>query len=183
MCTNRPAVHRDKNDGITLQFAQNLKKILEQLHPDIRVILTRFPGETIYPLQNANFANRLNIDFYVSIHLFPETKTKPEMFLYYFSHGDQFITKIPDLFFCPYDQAHRINSKTTRTWANLMAHHLTRDQYKQQFTFRGTFGIPFKPLVGIKAPSVALEIGLKEKESWHHYVQPIADSLINIINK
>src|SRR5579859_5868722 len=46
--------------GITLQLCEDIKKQLEADHPkNTRIVLTRFPGETIDPLQNANFANRL----------------------------------------------------------------------------------------------------------------------------
>ena len=54
--------------GISLQFTEKLKQTLEKQHPEIHVVLSRFPGETIYHLQNANFANRLEVDFYLSIH-------------------------------------------------------------------------------------------------------------------
>ncbi|MCK5632770.1 N-acetylmuramoyl-L-alanine amidase [bacterium] len=168
--------------GISLQCAQALKKALEKKYSNIRVILTRFPGETIYPLQNANFANRLAVDFYVSLNFYPETKTKPGIFLYYFSYGDEFVTKIPDLFFCPFDQAHRISSKTTRLWAQNIANTLQSSQYKHQFDFHDVRGLPFKPLVGVKAPAVALEIGLKEKNDWQKYIEPLVQSLETIVN-
>ena len=169
--------------GITLQFSEALKKTLEELYPHLRVILSRFPGETIQPLQNANFANRLDVDFYLSIHFYPEEETKPNMFLYHFSYGDDFITKRPHLSFCPYDQAHRINGKTTRTWADLIAQTLTTDEHKKLFHFRGTCGLPFKPLIGVCAPAIALEIGLRKKQDWKRYVQPIALSLESIVIK
>src|SRR3990172_8684717 len=53
--------------GITLQFSETLKQKLESLFPSIRVVLTRLPGETVQLLQNANFANRLDVNFYLSI--------------------------------------------------------------------------------------------------------------------
>ena len=61
--------------GLTLQFAQELKKELELNFNNIRVVLTRIPGETLESLQNANFANRLNVDFYLSIHFYSEKRT------------------------------------------------------------------------------------------------------------
>ncbi|MFC1845680.1 N-acetylmuramoyl-L-alanine amidase [Candidatus Dependentiae bacterium] len=169
--------------GITLQFAEKLKKKLEKYYPDIRVILTRFPGETIYPLQNANFSNRLDVDFYLSIHFFPETKTKPDLFLYYFSYSDEFVTRVPEIFFCPYDQAHRINGATTRSCADAIAQVLTNDGHKKLFNVNGVLGLPFKPLIGVKAPAVAIEIGLKEKTDWKRYVKPIARSLEKVVTQ
>ncbi len=167
--------------GITLQFAEALKKLVEELYPQVRVILTRFPGETIHPLQNANFANRLAIDCYVSIHFYQDTHTKPQLSIYRFSYGDDFVTKLPDLSFCPFDQAHQINSATTKAWCNSIANVLTRDEHKQLFDFYGVVELPFKPLIGIKAPAFALEAGLQNKNDWNRYLMPLALSLGAII--
>jgi hypothetical protein len=167
--------------GITLQFAEQLKRLLEERYPQIRVILTRFPGETIQPLQNANFANRLDIDCYVSIHFYRETQTKPRLFLYRFSYGDDFVTRLPDLSFCPYDQAHQINSATTKAWCNTVSQVLTRDEHKRLFDFYGVVDLPFKPLIGIKAPAFACEAGLRDKHDFVRYLQPMALSLGSLI--
>lgn len=169
--------------GITLQFTEKLKNILENLYPNIRIILTRFPGETIYPLQNANFANRLDVDFYISIHFYAENETKPNIFMYYFSYGDEFVTKITDLCFYQYDNAHRINGSITRKYAHEITTVLTNDENIKLFNFHGPYGIPFKPLIGIKAPSIAIEIGLKEKNMWQNYIQPIAESIKKIVDR
>lgn len=103
------------------------------------------------------------------------------MFLFYFSQADEFITKIPELYFCPYDAAHRVNGKKTRTYTQDLATTLTNDPYKKLFDFHGPFGFPFRPLIGIKAPAIAIEIGLKEKTDWQLYVEPIAESLQPIV--
>lgn len=166
--------------GISLKCAQELKKQIEQKYDDVRVILTRFPGETIQPLQNAQFSNRLNVDFYLSIHFYPEKETKPSFFVYYFSLADDFITKVPDLFFCPYDQAHRINMTKTQTYAQNIANSLKHDDFKNLFSLIGPRGIPFKPLIGIKSPAVAVEIGLHHKDDWKRYIQPLLNSLDSI---
>lgn len=167
--------------GITLQFAEQLKKLLEEMYPQVRVILTRFPGETIHPLQNANFANRLDIDCYVSLHFYQETQTKPRLFVYRFSYGDDFVTKLPDVSFCPYDQAHQINSGITKTWCSSITQVLTLDDHKQLFDFYGVVELPFKPLIGIKAPAFAFEAGLQDKNDGKRYLKAMALSLGSII--
>src|SRR5271156_6610097 len=70
--------------GITLQCMQELQAVIAQRFPRIRVVVTRSPGETRQPLQNANFANRLDVDLYISIHCYPESKPKSQLYLYYF---------------------------------------------------------------------------------------------------
>lgn len=163
--------------GITLQYAEALKKLMEELYPNIRVILTRFPGETIHPLQNANFANRLDIDCYVSISFYQDLQTKPHLYIYRFSHGDDFVTQLPALSFCPFDQAHQINSARTKTWCTTITQILNRDEHKQLFECLGVMELPFKPLIGIKAPAFALEAGLKDKNDWNRYLKPVALAL------
>ncbi len=168
--------------GITLQCTEQLKKVLEKRHPNMRVVLTRFPGESLQPLQNANFANRLDVDFYLSIHFFQEKNIKPQLFLYHFSYNDDFITKVFDLCFYRYDQAHLFNMPTIKLWGNTIKNVLEKELYKKQFDVHSVFKLPFKPLIGIKAPAIALEAGLKYKDDWYIYIEPIADSISAIIN-
>ena len=167
--------------GITLQCTEQLKKILEAAIPDLRVILTRFPGESIEPLQNANFANRLEVDLYVSIHFYQEQETKPHLYIYYVSYNDTFITKTYDLCLYPYDQAHRINGQKTRNLVTTLKNSLSEKKYARLYDLKGCFGLPFKPLIGIKAPSIAIEISLKKSADWHTCVQPIANGIANMI--
>lgn len=169
--------------GITLQCTEHLKHELEEQFPNIRVVLTRFPGEAVEPLQNANFANRLNVDFYLSIHFYQEQGTKPELTLYSFSYGDDFVTqKIDDISLIPFDNAHLTNKEKTQKFAIQMKDILHRDTYTKWFTVKGLFKLPFKPLIGIKAPALAIEISLKQDNDWINYIKPLTDSLKPIIN-
>lgn len=171
--------------GITLQFAEALKRKLEETYQSIRVILSRVPGETIEPLQNANFANRLNIDFYLSIHFYEDPKEHPGIYLYYFMYNP-----ITDLWgsarrlsFYPYDQAHLMAIKTTQAWAQMLFDILNQQQYKKLFTMKGIVGLPFKPLIGIRAPALALEASLKSKRDWSIYLEPIVTSLGPLLHR
>ncbi len=167
--------------GITLQFCEKLKQELETSYPQLRVVLTRFPGETVQPLQNANFANRLAVDCYVSIHFFQEQETKPQFFLYTFSYGNTFVTKISTLAFYPYDQAHLLNLEQTKKWSKQIENLLQSSAYKKMFQYKGMFNLPFRPLIGVKAPALAFEISLKDKSDWQLYIDPIMTSLKSII--
>ena len=48
-------------------------------------------------------------------------------------------------------------------------------------TIKGVYKIPFKPLIGIKAPAIGLEIGLKNRSDWHQYLEPLAENLLLIL--
>ena len=169
--------------GITLQFCEKIKKDLESTHPQLRVVLTRFPGETVQPLQNANFANRLNVDCYVSIHFFQEKETKPQVYLYTFSYGHAFANKTTSLAFYPYDQAHLINFATTKIWADHIQLVLNTKTYKKLFQYKGMFNLPFRPIIGVKAPAMAFEMSLKHKDDWQLYIEPIVASLTSILEQ
>ncbi len=170
--------------GITLQFAEKLKKNLEFQDPDLRVILTRFPGESLEPLQNANFANRLHVDVYLSIHFYYEREIKPHAFLFYFlnSPTDAWPKQcLSNLCMKPYDVIHIDYLATTKKCAEIMKKSLSDVQFNQFFDVRPVCGIPFKPLVGIACPTFAFEGGLKTKEQWIVYLEPLMRGLLQII--
>lgn len=169
--------------GVSLQIAEKLKTILEERFNNVKVILSRLPGESANYLQHASFANRLNVDFYLSIHCYHEKETKPCLYLYQFSYGDNFITKQFDLALIPYDQAHLSNSTTTNSFALLMQNILASNAHTNSYTTKGIFKMPFKPLIGIKTPAIGLELGLKNKDDWSDYLEPIATSFAPIIEK
>lgn len=164
--------------GIALQCAEALKTALEQRY-GIRVVLTRFPGETVEPLQNANFANRLKVDLYISLHFYQEQLPRPQFFIYRCTQGNEFITKTHELCWHPYDQAHQINGKITKQWAQLLRTGLEHN--KNLFDFRGVCGLPCKPLLGITAPAFLFEIGIQKEADWRILLEPIVASLQPVI--
>jgi N-acetylmuramoyl-L-alanine amidase len=169
--------------GITLQCTERLKKLIEETYPTVRVVLTRFPGETLQPLQNANFANRLDVDFYLSIHFYEEQEIKPSLALYTFSCDNNLIPKPVDLAFYAHDKAYVISHAITQEYSRFMYSILTQEKYHHQFNVKGPCALPFAPLIGIKSPAIALEIGLKTKESWNQFLAPILECIETIISK
>lgn len=164
--------------GVTLQFAQELKQAIETHYPNVRVVLTRIPGETLEFLQNANFANRLDVDFYLSIHFYKETDVKPKLFLYHYLN-DLFIIKIfNNLNFTKYNNAHLISIDQTKKYGESIKKSLEKNT---AFSVKDLSGIPFKPLVGIKAPAIAIEAGLKESLDYKNLVEPVLQALNKIL--
>ena len=160
--------------GITLQFCNELKKELEKKYKDLRVVLTRFPGETIEYLQNANFSNRLNADFYLSIHFFKENEVLPNLYIYYFVK-EPFVVSTPlTLHFYPFDSAHLININKTIKYAESFRDRLSKNS---NFKTNKALGIPFKPLIGIIAPAIAIEAGIKDSESFKEYLEPVLEAI------
>jgi hypothetical protein len=159
------------------------KALLEQQNHNLRVILTRVPGETIEPLQNANFANRLDVDLYISIHFYHEKEALPRLYLYHFVSNpiSDFWAKPQKLAFHPFDQAHLQSITKTNIWGERLKDILMQDMYRRIFEVKGFFGLPFRPLIGIKSPALALEIGLKNKNEWQRYLIPISQALSNLL--
>lgn len=166
--------------AVTQQFVTALQERLENKYPHVRIVLTRQPGQTLQPLQNANFANRLHVDLYLSINFYQEHSQKPVLYLYNFSYNDDFITKKFDLAFCTYDQAHLQSYSTTTAYGAMVKEYLDT---QNKFAVKGLYKLPFKPLIGITSPALAFEAGLKHKEDWVYFVEPIAQSLDAIIKK
>ena len=166
--------------GITLQVVEQLQAIIAQRFPAVRVVVTRLPGETHQPLQHANFANRLDVDLYISVHCYSESKPKSQLYMYYFSYNDPFASPPLPYALCPYDKAYLYSMHTTKNWCEMMMHVLRSSQYAPLFVCHGIYALPFAPLIGIKKPALALEIGLKQKDSWKQFVEPIIASLTPI---
>lgn len=161
--------------GISLQCAEALKKKITAAYPDTRVILTRVPGETLQPLQNASFANRLNIDLYLSLYFYKEEETRQQVSLYYYlaNKTTDFWHKPETLFFYPADQAYLLNIHKTKQLGEQFLSVLKNPNGISFFQVAGLFGIPFKPLLGITAPALSLEIGLQNSSDWNYIIEPI----------
>jgi N-acetylmuramoyl-L-alanine amidase len=166
--------------GITLQFTQELKRSIESTYQNVRVIITRVPGETLEFLQNANFANRLDVDFYLSIHFYKETDIRSKLFLYHYLNDPFYVQTFSHISFIKYNNSHLININKTVMYANKIKESLENNN---QFDFKYLLGIPFKPLVGIKAPAIAFEVGLKNSSDYKSFVEPVLSSLAPILTK
>lgn len=169
--------------AITLQYAQALKAELENQIPSLNVVLSRRPGEVISLLQNASFANKLNVDLYLHISFYQETEIEQNIFLFYYTtHLDDCFPKLNVFSFCPMSQAHLINNQITKNIGQTFLQTLSDKKINSLFKVQGIFGIPFKPLSGIKAPALALEIGLKNSNDWKNIIAPVVVSIKEIVS-
>ena len=67
--------------GFTRQYAELLKETLEQ-DSTIRVIMSHESGEQVSQYEKASFANRLDVDLYISINFY--ASEKPNISVYYY---------------------------------------------------------------------------------------------------
>lgn len=163
--------------GISLSCAETLKQKITEHFPDARVILTRVPGETLEPLQNASFANRLHVDLYLSLYFYEEQKSSQNVTLFYYlaNKTTDFWHQPDNLFFYPAHQAYLLNLQTTKKWGEKFLSILSDPTKIPFFKPTGLLGVPFKPLNGITAPALSLEIGLRNIKDWNYITEPILD--------
>lgn len=166
--------------AITLHIAEALKKALEQQFL-CSVVITRSPGEIVYPLQNANFANRLSIDLFLSIHCYRSPHEKLSLYLYHFSYGEPFVTQPNKDASLPYDKAHLFQYDITKKHAQTITQ-LLQQSYAHQFQTHGPYRLPMHSLLGITAPAIALEFFLPEKNDWQPLIQPLAQSIASALH-
>ena len=167
--------------GITLQFVETLKKELNKVSPKIRVVLTRVPGETIQPLQNASFANRLQVDFYLSIYFYEEPELPSHIYLYqYVAQKTDFWHRYLPLSFYQVNESHQININESKKIGEEFLKVLSDKKINRSFETVGLFGIPFQPLLGIKAPALAIEAGIRDKEGLSELIAPLVNCIKGI---
>lgn len=167
--------------GATLQFCHDLKRVLEFSNPTIRVILTRMPGEpATEQLTYANFANRLNADFYLSVHFYKENDIKPKLWIFHYLNEKNITYNVPALYFWPLEQAHLINIKKTIIDSNIFYTTLStlEDRF---FETQPVLGLPFKPLFGLKPAALAIEIGIKKNSDIKKFIEPVALAIEKIM--
>jgi len=64
-----------------------------------------------------------------------------------------------------------------------MANVLSSSDYSKWFTVIGPHAIPLKPMIGIIAPALLIEIGLPNDDDWKQMIAPITESLKPIIHE
>ena len=165
--------------AVTFKFAESLQKEMQEKY-QLRVVLTRYPGEEIVDWESASFANRLGVDFYLSLHVYREEVVKPKIFLYHLLYNpmvDLAYRSFDTYSFIPVHQAHFANIGKTRFWGKCIKDVLSTDWHKKRFDFYGLYGIPLRPLCGIIAPALAIEVGICQEDQWKSLVDPLVDSL------
>lgn len=165
--------------SITMDFAQKLKQMIEQSFPTTRVILTRYTGEVVEPLQNANFANRLHPDLYLTIHFYQEQESTPTLSIFHYVKDptDVWPKNVSLTNFIPFDQAHMVSSNKT----SIMQTIFTNSCKKMCHIDIKNSALPFHPLKGIISPAIGIEIGLKQSSDSDLYLLPLSHAIGSII--
>lgn len=176
--------------GITLQCAEKIKLILETEFSSIfggnrvRIILTRVPGETLDSLQNASFANRLDVDLYIHIGFYQAAETELPINMYYVTYqpvSDFWFNPNSSLSLIHYNQAHLYSIKKSCSLSYQLAADIKAQAHTAGFAVKDPIGLPFRPLLGIIPPALAIEAGLKTKDDLQKIINPLVQALKVII--
>jgi N-acetylmuramoyl-L-alanine amidase len=167
--------------AITLECAQELKKQLNKSCPSIRVVLTRAPGESVQPLQNASFSNKLQANFYLSLSFYSQQDIPSDIsFFYYLENQTDLWHKYNSLCFYHVDNAYLINLKLSKLIGEAFLSSFKQKPISSVFVPLGLFACPYKQLTGVKAPSIAIEAGLQKKDDWKYLIQPLISCIESI---
>jgi len=163
----------------TFRFAQELQSAFERGY-DFRIVLTRVPGEKIVDFQNASFANRLNVDLFISVHLFKLDSVRPKVYVY--QHvtdpvGDFANRSFPALKMVPVLQSHQVSIFKTKNIGQRLADTFSNSDNQRLFDFGGFYGIPLKPLCGVVAPAILIEVGVNQDDDWHVVLDAIVQGI------
>jgi N-acetylmuramoyl-L-alanine amidase len=172
--------------SLTYLCIQSLKQLLEKNNSILRVLITKSAGQAIESFYNANFANQLNTDIYITISCYQLHEKYNTIDIYYVLYNpitDFWHKKSSQLGFIPFDQAYLNNLTKTAHYAKIISDTLKAAGRTHNFLCSSPCGIPYKPLGGIMAPAIALELGISTKDSWSQLVPSIEQALTAIVAK
>jgi N-acetylmuramoyl-L-alanine amidase len=172
-------IHNSFESALCFSVAQKIRSCLLAYQPTAKIILNRTIGQTVAPLQNANLANKLNVDLYISISAYQEIEAKPRITLYQFSYKNSQIIKKESLAFFTFDTIYNLNFETTTAWIQLLHHGLLANSL---FDISGPYQLPFKPLIGIQSPAIAIELGIPKDFDLDLFINPLVHHILPLLD-
>ncbi len=163
-------------------YARSLKTAIEKINPVVRVLVSHKPGEIVQPFQVPTMANTLAVDLVITINCYRELGPKPALYLYQFSYGAEFISKLSECAWNSIDNAYLFAKATTGLWAAAFVNACKSDDYTSIFTVHGPYKLPFKPLIGIKVPALGLEMSILQDDDWTTLINPIVAACEQLFN-
>lgn len=168
--------------GISLMCAQQIKQLLESRSQNIEVLITRSAGEQDEPepFQNISFANKIQVNLYISLNFFYTLEEKSKIWIYYLSYNpvtDYWDKKQEQLSFYPYNTVHTRLLDTTKQIGLQLLDSLKKSEKQTHVIPQGLFGIPFRPLAGLTSCALAFEISLPKKNSWKNVVESLVSAI------
>lgn len=165
---------------IALQCAHLIKKSVMAENQDLTIQVLPTTRDMISTHQRATLANKKNIDLVISLNFYQELSAQSHCNIYYYvrnSATDFWKNKKNTLSLEPYDQAY----KKSLNESHAIALHLkeTVNSLSNSLVCN-VVGIPYKPLVGIIKPAIALEIGTQNSSDLQTLVPILTQALLKV---
>ena len=163
--------------GVTLQLAEALKAKLKE--HGITVHISRSAGEEVPELGAASYANRAGVDKFVSLHVFKAREAKPHIDVYSLIYNPLVDGQLQhdEHAFVPLQEAHFGSVTHSKNFGEKVCSLLQRSENERLLSCSELVRMPFKPLCGVIAPAVGVEIGLASDEQWESLVAPLARAI------
>lgn len=176
--------------NLTLQIAQEIENFFKY-DGSTKIILSRSAGESLEPLQNISFANRLNIDFYLDINVAQNSledknqnfDNNKKIFIYYHIINpveDRWPKKFDNLSLISIDQIYLKNISKTIDFADIFSKTLKNYTKKISVYSGGPIGVPLKSLLGLNCPAISCEILVNSKFDIKEFIEPICQAIKKI---
>ncbi|HJM68610.1 MAG TPA: hypothetical protein QGF02_01570 [Candidatus Babeliales bacterium] len=168
--------------GVTRLWAEQIKKALEERNPNVRIVFSHNLGEHIGQQEKANFANRLQINLFISLLCYSDDNLNISLYCYG-NKNSCMMAQPKKLSFCPYSLAYTFSASITPQYANLIYKNFIQDPKLKNIAIRQPVYAPLNCLMGFKAPAIAIEAGLKQSQDWRYYVKAVTEALNNLIGQ
>ena len=158
------------------QIEQQLKQFIAQESIAARVIFSHNVGEQISQQEKSNFANRLNVDLYISILFCTDKHNNLTLSLYRYDNNTPNKSN-KKLSFCKQSCAHTQHQNLTHKYSSQLHKNLLDKDVLKKISVRDPIAAQVNCLYGIKPPAIAFEGTLKKSGDWKYYIEPIAQAL------
>ncbi len=163
--------------GVALQLAEALKEKL--VTHGVTVHLSRSAGEVVPELGVASYANRASVDKFVSLHVYQASEAKPHIALYGLVYNPLVDGQLQydEHAFVPLHEAHFSAVTKSRNFGEKVSGLLQAQENERLLSCSSLVRFPFKPLCGVVAPAIGIEVGLSGDEQWESLVAPLARAI------
>lgn len=173
--------------AIALEYATHIKQELESRLPGARIEIAQGTEGTCNALQAATISNTIKADLYVSLNAYQVKQDPCTCALYFFSYNPltDFSEKKEErnAVFESLSQSYLTTICNSAYYASLLHNKLEKLSKKGAIRLAQTVALPFKPLMGVKAPAIGCECGLNNKDAWKLSVPAIVDGISVIAEK
>lgn len=161
---------------IATSCAHTIKKELEKRSSKLLILFSRLPGEQAAQMEKAQCANQIAVDLYITLQMYQTEELKPQLHIYYYkAEPSGFMQQKSE--WISFEKIHLLNAKKTKHIALHFKKNLSDQTLHRQYELHEPIGIPCKPLKGIIAPALCIELGLKTYDGWTDCLEPIIEAL------